>query len=1047
MAAAGIIALALPLKAQELPYTYSWVGNTFGTGSGAESGKWVQNNTVDIYVKPSDGTVYTASQWDEAKREAGIYRNGDVVGRLQGLHPNEGGKTARAVTGNASYIYVANGAYIRRYNFSGSFAPFAGGLSVNNDGGSSYQMTVAGIDGAYGLACDPASTKLYCAMRTTDEIVVMNTSNMTELQRFGAADPFRIAVAPNGEIWVSTRNDGTTGGVIRCYSSSGVLQSRQITRGTAFDPTDIDFDHLGRLLIADNGTAQRVFIYNNLTTSPTPAGTLGTDGGYLAAPVPGLYGPLRFNGLVGVGGDAAGNTYVGQNMSDPDHNSNSAPFGCLIESYSSTQALNWEVKSLAFVDGLAIDRQNGGQAGYLKMGRFQLNFDASGEARESSFRAFSMDRFSYPLDPRWTYRFSNTVFWPASEMRTVSGHKLVFLNEMWGRMTAIYRFDGEIMVPSAFIYANVGENASSSNHPGRPDGTWFWRDLDGDGAFEAGEYTSIPANLISASRTAYFDEGGAYWLAKFAGSELPYVYRVNITSFDTHGNPIYNFAGANQYGPFSDFQRMPRVDYDTATDRMIIAGYTPAQPSGSLGTFSEKTIGKVIARIDGATGPSPTVVWQVTLQNINRAPASMRAEGAYVFVTHDGNEGATDSGFVDIYRMSDGGYVGKIKPPSNTNGRVDITHGLEVLHRPGPDIYEIFVEDDWHAKIALFRWNPGGNPPPHQELQKVVLTPTADSFVRGGSSANINYGSDVGLTIKSVSDPSFRRESYLKFDLSSLSQISAAKLVLVQTALGTENTQQPIARLYQSTSDSWTESGITWNNRPASGPEITSFLANATGVEYELDVTSRVASELGGDHMATFILKQNSDVNRTVTFGSKENLSSQPLLEVTVGQASIPPEADAYVRSGSSANNNYGSQPELVVRDSASVDNDRVSYLRFNLASLTASVSSAKLKLVKASGGGGNTFLHSVSNDSWTESGVTWNNRPVLGAQVLQFATGTAMETFQLDITAAVNAQIAANGGDGRITIGIQQTGMIDTTNSYASKEALINRPTILIEP
>jgi len=36
-----------------------------------------------MYVAPDGRTIYTNSEWDEGGREAGIYKDGDVIGMLR----------------------------------------------------------------------------------------------------------------------------------------------------------------------------------------------------------------------------------------------------------------------------------------------------------------------------------------------------------------------------------------------------------------------------------------------------------------------------------------------------------------------------------------------------------------------------------------------------------------------------------------------------------------------------------------------------------------------------------------------------------------------------------------------------------------------------------------------------------------------------------------------------------------------------------------------------------------------------------------------------
>ncbi len=72
-----LVFLLLPTQsvmAQQLEYTTTWIGNTFGGGP-----KWVQNFVEGMSVLP-DGTVLVASTWDESGREFGIYKDGDVIG-------------------------------------------------------------------------------------------------------------------------------------------------------------------------------------------------------------------------------------------------------------------------------------------------------------------------------------------------------------------------------------------------------------------------------------------------------------------------------------------------------------------------------------------------------------------------------------------------------------------------------------------------------------------------------------------------------------------------------------------------------------------------------------------------------------------------------------------------------------------------------------------------------------------------------------------------------------------------------------------------------
>ena len=64
---------------------------------------WVQNNIAALFVA-GDGTCYTDSFWDEAGHEAGIYKDGGVVGGCDDWRHGHGGF---AVAVDASHLDIA----------------------------------------------------------------------------------------------------------------------------------------------------------------------------------------------------------------------------------------------------------------------------------------------------------------------------------------------------------------------------------------------------------------------------------------------------------------------------------------------------------------------------------------------------------------------------------------------------------------------------------------------------------------------------------------------------------------------------------------------------------------------------------------------------------------------------------------------------------------------------------------------------------------------------------------------------------------------------
>lgn len=169
--------------------------------------------------------------------------------------------------------------------------------------------------------------------------------------------------------------------------------------------------------------------------------------------------------------------------------------------------------------------------------------------------------------------------------------------------------------------------------------------------------------------------------------------------------------------------------------------------------------------------------------------------------------------------------------------------------------------------------------------QTMALYPTDDAYARGGTNADINYGSDVDLVVKRVPTiPSDNRESYLKFDLQSVpGPISSAKLVFygaVTDANGSEND----IHLYGVADDQWTEGALTWNNKPAGGSEISPAITlNKTRQWRSMDVTSYVQGESLGDRIASMVLADDNN-GLIMKIDSKER-PNKPYLEIEFEEA------------------------------------------------------------------------------------------------------------------------------------------------------------------
>jgi hypothetical protein len=211
----------------------------------------------------------------------------------------------------------------------------------------------------------------------------------------------------------------------------------------------------------------------------------------------------------------------------------------------------------------------------------------------------------------------------------------------------------------------------------------------------------------------------------------------------------------------------------------------------------------------------------------------------------------------DIIRQEWGSGIMTLK----ANGR-----GLQIVVSPGT------------AAITYSVFTP--TPP---SSGSIMLNTTADSYVRDGSYAGSNYGTLPEMITKQNSSSGYSRETYLKFDVSPVSgTISSAKIRLYGNL--SDATTNNATAVYGVSTTSWTESGLSWNNKPASGSTAlaTTSIVNNTPAWYEWDVTAYVnAEKAAGRNIISFALKNTTASNPTTSFASKEALANPPQLRLT----------------------------------------------------------------------------------------------------------------------------------------------------------------------
>ncbi|MBM7857214.1 CBM96 family carbohydrate-binding protein [Lentzea nigeriaca] len=301
-----------------------------------------------------------------------------------------------------------------------------------------------------------------------------------------------------------------------------------------------------------------------------------------------------------------------------------------------------------------------------------------------------------------------------------------------------------------------------------------------------------------------------------------------------------------------------------------------------------------------------------------------------------------------------------------------------------------------------------------------TLQPVADSYVQADQ-PSVNFGTATGIRV----DGSPVTNGYLRFDVAGLTAAPSKATVRVWVNATGSSTAVTLSAV---TDNTWTETGINYNNAPAIGASLGSN-AVTVGTWLSYDVTSRITAN--GSY--SFALTTASSSSRT--FDSREGTNKPQLVLEDAGTPPPPPPpagpADTYVQADQPSTN-FGTSTTLRV-DGSPVTN---AYLRFNVTGLTAPPAKATLRVFSQTSGSTPVLLSAVADTTWSETGVTYNNAPPIGAQLGSSGALTAGTWVSYDVT----SKVTANG-----LYSFALTTASTSSRTFDSREGT-NKPEIVFE-
>lgn len=202
-----------------------------------------------------------------------------------------------------------------------------------------------------------------------------------------------------------------------------------------------------------------------------------------------------------------------------------------------------------------------------------------------------------------------------------------------------------------------------------------------------------------------------------------------------------------------------------------------------------------------------------------------------------------------------------------------------------------------------------------------TLNPIADAYVQQGTNAGINFGANTALNVATYSLlPNQNYDSYLKFDTASVSGIVSAKLRFYAKA--TYSISSVTGAAYAVSDTGWSETGITWNNKPARGGSIGQVTVNGTSnAWYEIDVTAYVQTEFNaGRKIVSLALHIPSSLANGIIAQSREG-ASKPELLIT-DSSNAPPNGSTYTQTATRVSSfTYESGTGLIKSETVEPDN------------------------------------------------------------------------------------------------------------------------------
>ena len=493
----------------------------------------------------------------------------------------------------------------------------------------------------------------------------------------------------------------------------------------------------GELLVADNGIDQNIKVFD-ISSTPLQVRTFGKQGGVFNDPIPGSSSDiLRFRGVSGVGGDNNGNIYVSL---DGFPGAQGSGGGAEIRAFNPDGTLRWRMYGFIFLGSGSVDPASlDGTDIYGAYHHFKLDYSKP-QGSDWAQTAMTINPFLFPDDQRLV---SGTA--DCYAIKHINGKKYMFLTDMFCNTLSVYRCDGEIAVPCAVFCVQFGWNGDEITRfswnftRGRPiikenNQRWLWVDKNGDtsGMYQPEEYSMYNTTDVRITSFEIDNVGNVY----LASGDNGNIYKFPTNGFDSYGNPKY-----------------------TAASRTIFANVGHGAYSMEWVQENDMFVcgdGDDVRKVDiwqNWSSASRSKVRSVTMPGHRTGPArQVTADKDYFYIDYleTGGPKTGKQGEIDVYKMSDGSFLGYIIPGpevGSVSGQNDMTTPLHIfITSNGKRI--ITNEEDEVGKVLVYEWTPNTSNVP---VTGVTILPASLSIAVNSTSQLMTTVAPESATNKSVS--------------------------------------------------------------------------------------------------------------------------------------------------------------------------------------------------------------------------------------------------------------------------------------------------------